>query len=448
MQELFSPLKPHIIKALYELPKALDVVMPLQTKHRRSLPQGIEELSSRLTVERGLIKQSYWSAPRLTSAYLWYFLPWNILRLSRLLSNLAIDKPVPMPLKAGGAPKPRVFMDMGSGPLSLPIALWLAKPEWRELELNVLCLDTAVQPLELGQKLFTQLAGPKSPWRIIPRRAKLETAHLEIQKIEGVPWLISAANVCNEIKLRQGQEDKAYDILENLSPALRAQDASILLVEPGTRLGGKTIVNMREAALECGLSPISPCPHQEDCPLDEGRTWCHFTFDTQGSPAWLNQLSAAAKLRKSALSLAFVLLKRDDYAKQINNDAIYAQGARVISAPFKVPELVGEARYICTKQGLGLVGHARDLPSGALIELKSGVHKSIDQKSGALILEHTEKVVLSKISSEPPKPVHTKTDKSSKSKYNSAQNPPKKTGQAKKKKLKPSKKEAKKFWEQ
>ncbi len=454
MQELFSPLKPHIIKALNDLPKALDAVMPLQAKHRRALPQGIEELSSRLTVERGLIKQSYWSAPRLTSAYLWYFLPWNILRLSRLLSNLVLPRPEGMPIKAGGILKPRVFMDMGSGPLSLPIALWLTKPEWRELPLNVLCLDTAVHPLELGQKLFLQLAGKNSPWRIIPMRAKLETAHLEIQKIEGVPWLISAANVCNEIKVRQGQEDHAYNILENLQPALRAQDASLLLVEPGTRLGGKTIVNMREAALECGLTPISPCPHQQECPLDDSRTWCHFTFDTHGSPAWLNQLSAAAKLRKTALSLAFILLKQAELTDQTSDKAVTSQDARIISAPFRVPELAGESRYTCSAHGLGLIGNAKHLPSGALVELKPNTNKGVDQKSGAIILEHMEKTEHTQMSAKDFKPIHTKQDKYVKNESSSGKKAAKQAGEVKKdqkikkKKINTSKKLAKKFWEQ
>ncbi len=445
MQELFSPLKPHIVKALQELPKALEVAMPLQAKHRRALPLGIEELSERLTIERGLIKQSYWSAPRLTAAYLWYFLPWNILRLSRLLSSLEMDAPLPMPTKLGKTPKARIFADLGSGPLSLPIALWLAKPEWREHELKILCIDTAVQPLELGQKLFMQLAGNKSPWRIMPIRAKLETAHLEIQKADGIPWLISAANVHNEIKLRQGQEDRAYSILENLRPLLKNKDSNLLLVEPGTRLGGKTIVNMREAALECGLRPLSPCPHFLDCPLEDSRTWCHFTFDTKGSPAWLNQLSTQAKLRKSALSLSFMLLKYaniDEDLPQASHTALKSLMGRIVSAPFNVPQIVGDARYACTKDGLGLVANAGSLPSGALIELKTPNPKRIDQKSGAIIFEHNEKVAPAKeLEIIQTKPSQVKAKPMTQDKVD-------RKHEKSKKKAKPSKKLVKKFWEQ
>ncbi len=440
MQEIFKQVKPHIIKALQDLPKALDVVIPLQAKHRRALPFAIDELSSRLTIERGLIKQAYWSAPRLTAAYMWYFLPWNILRLSRLLATLNIPEPLPLPTRAQGTPKPRLFVDMGSGPLSLPIALWLAKPEWREHELNVLCLDTSPHPLQLGQKLFSIIAGERSPWRIIPVRSQLETAHLEMHKIDAVPWLISAANVCNELKL---QDERTYKIMEHLRPALKASDSSLLIVEPGTRLGGKTIVALRDAALEYDLKPISPCPHMHECPLEESRTWCHFTFDTHASPKWLNDLSNAAKLRKEALSLAFILLAGSEKQPQSNK-------ARIISAPFNVPNLMGESRYACCEQGLALLSNAGALPSGALVDIKQSSNQTrTDSKSGALILEHAEKVCPAprfERQGSKPERTSTKPERSTSRSKSERQAP----AEVKKKPKKPikSKKTTKKFWEQ
>ncbi len=437
MKELFPHINASIIQALHNLPQALEAVMPLQAKHRRTLPYAIEELSSRLTTERSLIKQAYWSAPRLTSAYLWYFLPWNILRLSRLLSNLQLPSPKAMPTRVGQEPKARLLVDLGSGPLSLPIALWLAKPQWHHIELNILCIDSAVQPLQLGQKLFTQIAGENSPWRIIPVRGKLETAHIEIQKFNAVPWLICAANVCNEIKLRQGQEDRSYTILESLSSLLKAQDSALLLVEPGTRLGGKTIVSMREAAIECGLNPISPCPHMQACPLEDGRTWCHFTFDTKGSPAWLNDLSIAAKLRKTALSLSFVLLNQSQ-PDATNN----AKQARIISAPFAVPGVAGDARYACYEQGLGLVENAGPLYSGALIDLKDNTHERTDKKSGATILSHTENIAPAPKTNYTAAPTKPERDASK-----AKQEKDVRKVKQEKKKAKLSKKSVKKFWE-
>ncbi len=444
MQKLFPPIPQEVQKTLLHLPKALQAALPMQSKHQRQLPFAIEELSTRLTSERGLGHQPYWSAPRFTAAYVWYFLPWNILRLTRLFLGLNLPEPTPLPLKEGGEAKPRIFADMGSGPLSLPIALWLAKPAWRKIPLTVLCTDASPHPLQIGQKLFAEIAGKDSPWRIVSSRAQLENTGQEMQKLQGIPWLITAANVCNELKPRTGQslDERLSNLLERLSHHMQAKDASLLFIEPGTRLGGKTIVSLRDAAESCMLYAVSPCPHNDPCPLEDSRTWCHFTFDTAGSPPWLNELSASAKLRKEALSLAFVHIS--------HKEPTYTHNARIISAPFQVPSLPGLSRYACCAQGLALLGNAAHIPSGALAPLKdtsTNEETRTDAKSGAFILEHTVPA---------PKFAANKTyvpssrEKSAKSAPINKENPQKtenKKSPTPKKKIKISKKDTKKFWE-
>ncbi len=391
MQELFSPLSRSIVNALQDFPQILNAVLPMQPKHRHLLPQAIEELSTRLTSERGLLQQPYWSAPRFTSAYVWYFLPWNILRLTRLLQSLDLPEPTPMPVKKNGPALPRIFTDMGSGPLSLPMALWLAKPQWRSIPLTIVCTDISPHPLSTGQKIFEAMMGKDSPWRIITRRCHLEATASEIHKTEGIPWLISAANVCNELKGRNDQstEERLEEIIEKLLSTLQSPDARLLFVEPGTRLGGKTIVSLREAAQNYGLAPLSPCTHTHECPLDDTRTWCHFTFDTQGAPRWLTELSTKANLRKEALSLSYVLFQNP----KEEQDFPLTRQARIISAPFRVPQLRGFARYACAPQGLALLGQAEHLPSGALVQISPPTEDSpTDKKSGAFILEHREEI--------------------------------------------------------
>lgn len=404
MHQLFPPLSPEARRILSQLPEALQAVQPLTSTHRRQLPLAIEELSTRLTSERGVAALPYWSAPRFTSAYLWYFLPWNMLRLTRLLATLDIPAPTPLPLRKGEEAQPRVLVDMGSGPLSLPLALWLAKPQWRDMPLTLLCMDVAPHPLELGSKLLSELAGPDSPWRVITARAPVDALARELSKVRGVPWLITGANVLNELKARprtqeEGVSERLEALVEQLSAIMEAvpsDDVRALLVEPGTRLGGKTMLTLREAALETGLTPCSPCPHVAECPLEDSRTWCHFTFDVEGAPAWLRELSEAARLRKDALSLSFLMLRAQQEGEDENTaTSTDAQAAttpcgRIISAPFMVPAVAGYARYACTEQGLALVSKAGGLPSGALVALRPTQSGRRDAKSGALIMDHAE----------------------------------------------------------
>ncbi len=449
MQQLFPPLSQDIRYILEDFPKILQKAWPIQYKHKQQLPYAIDELSSRLTAERSLLQQPYWSAPRLASAYVWYFLPWNIIRLTRLLQGLDLPEPTPMPTKKSGEALPRIFADMGSGPLSLPIALWLAKPQWRHIPLTILCTDMSPQPLSIGQKIFENLVGKDSPWRIVSRRTTVEGTPAEIHKTEGVPWLISAANVCNELKSRQGQsmDERLEELIEKVSSCFRAPDTRLLMIEPGTRLGGKTIVSLREAAQNYNLTSLSPCPHSQECPLQDSRTWCHFTFDVHGTPAWLMDLSIAAKLRKEALSLSFVLLQQENTAAEQNLSQGSSTMGRIISAPFRVPSISGFSRYVCCEQGLALVGRAESLPSGAFIHMQSPTENTrTDAKSGAFIVEHNERVEEPRYAeyrpSRAPRPLGS---------YNANEN--KKPSQAKpekerkKKVIKPSKRNEKKFWE-
>ncbi len=455
MQEIFSSPSRELQQALLRLPEAIDRAFPMQPKHRRHLHLHIEELSLMLTSERGergLMRQSYWSAPRLTAAYVWYFLPWNVVRLARLLHSLPLPVPEPRAIKKSGAPMPRIMADMGSGPLSFPLALWIAKPQWRALPLTILCTDNAIQPLHIGQSIFKHMAGEQCPWRIVPIRAALEQVPHEVYKTDGLPWLLSAANVCNELHSRgsysqssheeQGLDNRLYMLMEKWAAVLHtAPTSNLLLVEPGTRLGGKTMVTLREAALECDLVPLSPCTHDALCPLEESGTWCHFTFDTGGSPSWLQDLSVSARLRKNALSLSFLLLQKraaPEAEARVGSAAELSNG-RIISGPLQVPSLAGRARYACYEGGLALVPNAEALPSGSLVRLREPEDERTDAKSGARIVDHAEKLAPraeSRVAqkSKDPAPASRMQEDTSRERK-------------KKKPVKPSKKTQKKFWE-
>lgn len=400
MHTLFPPLPFGVCSAMKALPRAINDILPLRTAHKRDLPLAVEELSLRLTSERSTLSRPYWSTPRLTSAYLRYFLPWNIIRLARLFAGLPLPAPQPLAWNEhaedpSSEPIPRLLVDVGSGPLTLPIALWMAKPEWRDLPLTVLCIDAAPQPLDLGKKLFIALAGEHSPWRIITRRAPLDALPRELRHVRGVPWLLTAANVINEIPVKTGQfnDERFAAIAAVAANFCQSHDASALFVEPGTRLGGKNMVSLREQALEAGLYPIAPCPHAGLCPVQESRSWCHFTFDVNDAPAWLLELSRQAHLTKDGLSMAFMLLQKATEQNAAPEHAALAPKAggnieqvRIISAPFVIPGMWGSARYACSERGLVLLTDALTFPSGALVAAEWPDSPRQDKKSGAFII--------------------------------------------------------------
>jgi hypothetical protein len=341
--------------------------MPLRISHARELPSAIHSLSASLTNERGAgPKPGYLSDPRMLAAYAWYFLPWNLYRLTRLLRGLDLDIP-------DGA----TVVDAGAGPLTLVQALWIAAPRLRSRRLSFVCLDRSRAALALGKEMFLGLAGEDSPWRV-------EAVREELPRLpRGVAHLVTAVNVLNELAARRSQSmsDKTALLARTLSGAL-VPGGRMLLVEPGVRASGKLLSRLRENLVEDeGLALLAPCPHAGPCPLAARGTgtWCHFTVDAVGVPRWLEALSKRAGLPKRDVSLSFLFA--GDRAARAD-----AALGRVVSNPFPAPGREGEwARYACASGGLRLyVTPSRGgLVPGDLARTQRPERPVRDKKSGA-----------------------------------------------------------------
>lgn len=149
---LFPPLSPDARRVLDGLPSLIDRVFPLPRRFRRLLGRDVAELSRLLTADRKERGESYLGKPDLLSAYLRYFLPWNLYRLCRLLPAL------PLTLAGGDA-----VNDLGSGPLTLALALWICRPDLRPLALEFRCLDRTGTVLEAGKSSLPPYAPGREP---------------------------------------------------------------------------------------------------------------------------------------------------------------------------------------------------------------------------------------------------------------------------------------------
>ena len=378
-------------------------VRPLAAAHRDDLAQAIVDLSHLLTQERADLAHPYWSNPRYVSAYLYYFLPWNLLRLTRLFANLALPEP------KGTQP---LLLDLGSGPATVPLALFLAKPSWRRLPLHIVCHDRSQHVLRLGKALLAEAAGlwHTPPWTVSLLACPVEqVAQRFLTRFDSRElFLVTQANVLNEVlnrkNRRQGPsqamlspktwddeeqaslfEQRLEDFLKEIERLFADGPQHLLCLEPGTRLGGKIMMHLREKAREHDYHVDAPCPHDQACPLLQGsglRTWCHFTMLAEALPEWLEEITRQARLEKHALSLAPLLLRKGGPAQAGAEDS-----ARILSAAFAVPGLAGRARYACSRHGLLLLENAQHLASGDTVLLPGELGRLRDRKSGALILQ-------------------------------------------------------------
>ncbi|WP_010257751.1 small ribosomal subunit Rsm22 family protein [Treponema primitia] len=395
METLFPPLDPEIRRQVDSIPALVDQVLPIPKRFRSGLSRDVAELSRLLTSGRGERNDSYLNEAPLLSAYLRYFLPWNVYRLARLFPSLSL------PLSAGDA-----LTDLGSGPLTLPIALWISRPDLRQLPLEFRCLDRSGPALEAGKKIFAALTGSNTaantgcPWTIKTIRASLgEPVRFSKAK------LLTAVNLFNELFWKLPGVSALSSFAEKqarILSSLTLESGSILALEPGVPRCGEFISLLRASLSAKGRLPLAPCPHAGPCPLpgipaaasrsEKADTkWCHFAFTTTDAPAALHRLSEEARIPKERAVLSFLLAGPVNAAAASAPEPVHSDSlpVRVISDPFPLTGTL-YGRYGCSARGLVLVsgkrGGVETLESGTQVTLTATTPEKRDGKSGALVL--------------------------------------------------------------
>ena len=377
----------------------IDKVFPLPRRFANNLKYDVKELSDLFTSRRSEQHLSYLNKPNLLSAYLRFFLPWNVFRLCKLLPQLNIE------LKDGDT-----LLDIGSGPLTFILALWISRPDLRNTSLDFIVLDRTEKALDAGEKIFNALikdnGSAAGKWNIKKTHGQFHAKSFILQKIiinNGKPFaFVSAINIFNELYYKLSPRDKTgLEKLALQNASLLAQsvnNGSILAFEPGIPRSGEFISCLRSAFLDLGFDIDAPCLHTEACPYPGGLVpgkgkakWCHFPFNTDEAPISLKKLSMAAGIPKQRAVLSFLYVKKILNKTDINkNNKIYKnndseKSCRVISDVFPVEHY--NACYVCSQSDpvlLKTASKAQDyiLESGNIVNFTLDGKR--DEKSGAL----------------------------------------------------------------
>jgi len=287
--------------------------LKLSSKQTASIPKDIRILFHELTNERGARKVNYLNNPVKLTAYIYHYMWWNLVRISKLIGNLDFD------LKDGD-----IIADFGCGPMTLMCAFWIAKPELRSKKLHWYCADISGKALAAGEALFNSL------FAFTNQNAGIEqTSNWKLTKLNGsfgLPLkekvnLFVSANMFNEIfwdssiKI-EGEAERAAKTIQHYLQ----KNGAALIIEPGIPLAGEFVSALRKNFIEKKYKIISPCPHVEICPIPGRKTaeqnnikypiasdkWCHFSFYADDAPPKLVELSEAARLEKTRASLSFI----------------------------------------------------------------------------------------------------------------------------------------------
>lgn len=373
-------------------------IKPLNSKQLAFLPRDIQRLSALLTAERSSLKAGYMNNAVMLSAYTRYFMRWNLFRLTSLFAGMdttAFDF-----LKDGD-----YCLDIGSGPLTVPIALYLARPELRGKKLNWYCMDTSQNALALGENFFLSCAArlqteeSEPAWRIVRVKGEMGT------RIKNKVSFVSCANMFNELywdthnPLEKEAKKYAALLLSYTVP-----QKAVFVVEPGIPRAARFVSLLRSALIRSGMSILAPCPHEGACPMEgkKGGKWCHFILDTESAPKNLLALSEKAGLPKDRAALSFVFASSSPAHQSSSKPAggktagksardASRQHIRICSDPIVLPH--GKTgRYACAHWGLTLVtGHRiKDALSGDLLYADLSAQDiqalPVDRKSGAKIV--------------------------------------------------------------
>ena len=65
--------------------------------------------------------------------------------------------------------------------------------------------------------------------------------------------------------------------LSVLEKALRAARGFLVITTPGTPRDYQNLMTARRFLIERGGHVLAPCPHQNACPLEQTKDWCHFS---------------------------------------------------------------------------------------------------------------------------------------------------------------------------
>ena len=421
-RELFDANKvpPESKKIIEHFDEIIADTRGLSGKQKVSLYGAIKNLSHQLTDDRNSRRVGYMNDASSISAYISYFMWWNLVRQVSLFANL--PKSAFTSLVNSEQP---VAIDVGSGTLTAVIALWLARPELRSKKITWYCMDLSQTALAAGEDLFLSIAaktiremGEKStsdtenpatspsaitePWKIVRVKGAFGTS------IKEKADFITCANVFNEIiqNNEMPTDFLAKKYANELLSYLKNEDSAVLLVEPGDPHSARFISLMRDALIRQKYSPVAPCPHAGTCPM-AGRTsgkttnaygknakWCNFAFDTESAPSRLLKLSEKAGLPKERASLSFVISKKSAEESKTSTASKSKTAEktfiRIASDFIRLPDLHKSGYYACSEFGmlLAIDEHGIQPKNGELLQIKTPEDLSErDKKSGALIVK-------------------------------------------------------------
>ncbi|HZC67660.1 MAG TPA: small ribosomal subunit Rsm22 family protein [Nitrospirales bacterium] len=341
----------------------------------REVAEGVRALSRLFTKERDALGVDYFADPALCRAYLLYFLPVNVAKVTSLLREMPA-----LPAR------PLRILDVGSGPGIGALAVLdhlmqhdVAVHEGGEV-IAVDCSRRAMQEAEVlwGKVSATRHGGPSFRFHTVT--LDLERPGTRVPWKDGAFDLVILANSLNEL-FRSATDPIArrVTLLEALLDAL-SSDGTCMIVEPALRETTRDLHHVRDRLVAARRATVySPCLHERPCPaLVHPDDWCH-EERPWSPPPMLQAIDREVGFIKDALKFSYLMLRKDGLTVAERGSDVY----RVVS---EVIVMKGDRRaWLCNETGRPLVGR--------LDKARSEANAALDRwHRGAIVrVEHIER---------------------------------------------------------
>ncbi len=132
---------------------------------------------------------------------------------------------------------------------------------------SITCLEREMEMQKIGQELMKEGSD-------ILKNTRWITTDLVRDPLDYKADLIISSYVMNEMK----EEDR----MKVVKKLWEAAQKMLLIIEPGTPVGYKQLMNTRDLLISYGAHIAAPCTHKAACRLAK-EDWCHFTTRIQRS---------------------------------------------------------------------------------------------------------------------------------------------------------------------
>lgn len=366
------------------LREAISQVVQEEGLKSDALAKGVGRLSHMFTKERNSLHRRYLEDHVLGAAYLQYFLPVNLAKVSVLLDEMP----------ASDVPNRVSVLDVGAGPGTGGLAVldWWHRRD-PSVEVMVTAVDASPRALQHAKRLWQTVchAGGISEARLDFFEGDIERAAcIEKVRVKAPYDLIILANSLNEIGADSGDPlavrmKLLVSLLDLLSP-----HGTVMIVEPALRETSRALCHIRDQMLqENRCNVYSPCLHENECPaLVNPHDWCHEERAWE-PPESILAIDAQVGFIKDALKFSYLLLRKDGKTIVNRQQNVY----RVVS---ELRVMKGEKRaWLCNERGRQEVGRQDRLGTdrnaafdewhrGDIVQIEKINHKERQGKVSAL----------------------------------------------------------------